>query len=134
MPGSQGPGRGPHRRLGGWLADAGVPLRGRCRRRDFAGRRALQPRVHVWHQYTVRVPDDAVFTRDEAIERLTAAGVGTGVYYPVPAHQQGYIVDCLGRTRLPVTEKLDRQVFSLPVHPQLSQADLETIVSAVNAL
>jgi dTDP-4-amino-4,6-dideoxygalactose transaminase len=85
---------------------------------------------HVWHQYTIRTKSD----RDAAVKKLTDAGVGSGVFYPVPAHQQGYIVEKLGAVHLPVTEQLAKEVISLPVHPQLSQADLETIVAEVNKL
>ena len=95
----------------------------------------VQPdRDHVWHQYTVRVPKGAPFTRDQAIEKLTQAGIGTGIFYPVPAHQQDYIEERYGPKSLPVTEELAEQVFSLPVHPLLSAEDLETIVAAVNGL
>ncbi len=88
---------------------------------------------HVWHQYTVRV--DGGRDRDAAVKQLNGAGVGTGVFYPVPAHKQAYLVEMgLGDVRLPVTEQLAQEVISLPVHPQLSQADLETIVSEVNKL
>ena len=86
--------------------------------------------VHVWHQYTIRMKSD----RDAAVKQLTEAGVGTGIFYPVPAHQQGYIVEKLGEVHLPVTEQLAKEVISLPVHPQWSQADLETIVAEVNKL
>jgi dTDP-4-amino-4,6-dideoxygalactose transaminase len=87
---------------------------------------------HVWHQYTVRV--DGGRDRDAAVKQLNDAGVGTGVFYPVPAHQQGYIRDLLGDVSLPVSERLATEVISLPVHPQLSQADLDTIVTEVNKL
>jgi perosamine synthetase len=87
---------------------------------------------HVWHQYTVRV--DGGRDRDAAVAHLNEAGVGTGVFYPVPLHQQGYIREIVGDVSLPVTERLAQEVISLPVHPQLSQADLEQIVTAVNAL
>lgn len=87
---------------------------------------------HVWHQYTIRV--DGGRDRDAAIKKLTEGGVGTGIFYPVPAHQQSYIVEMLGSVHLPVAEKLAKEVISLPVHPQLSQADLETIVAEVNKL
>jgi dTDP-4-amino-4,6-dideoxygalactose transaminase len=87
---------------------------------------------HVWHQYTVRV--DGGRDRDAAVKQLSDAGVGTGVFYPVPAHQQGYIRDLLGDVSLPVSERLATEVISLPVHPQLSQADLDTIVTEVNKL
>ena len=89
---------------------------------------------HVWHQYTVRVPDGAPFSRDEAVQKLTDAGIGTGVFYPVPAHEQDYVKKQYGPKRLPITEKLARQVFSLPVHPLLTQNDLEQIVESVNCL
>jgi dTDP-4-amino-4,6-dideoxygalactose transaminase len=97
----------------------------------------VTPRVrpgygHVWHQYTVRV--DGGRDRDAAVERLNDAGIGTGIFYPVPAHKQGYIREIVGEVTLPVAEKLAREVISLPVHPQLSQADLETIVAEVNQL
>jgi len=87
---------------------------------------------HVWHQYTVRMPDGR--DRDAAVKQLNAAGVGTGVFYPVPAHQQGYVRELLGEVSLPVTERLAREVISLPVHPALTPADLEKIVAEVNKL
>lgn len=87
---------------------------------------------HVWHQYTVRV--DGSRDRDAAVKQLSEAGVGTGIFYPVPAHQQQYMRELIGVVRLPVAEKLATEVISLPVHPQLSQADLEVIVAEVNRL
>jgi perosamine synthetase len=86
---------------------------------------------HVWHQYTVRIPNGK---RDEALQCLSDAGIGAGIYYPVPVHQQGYIQEMLGKVSLPVTEKLSAEVLSLPVHPQLSSDDLEKIVTEVNKL
>jgi perosamine synthetase len=66
---------------------------------------------------------------------LNEQGVGSGVFYPVPANKQQHILDLgLGAANVPVAEKLSRELFSLPVHPQLSQEDLETIVKEVNAL
>ena len=87
---------------------------------------------HVWHQYTIRI--DGERDRDAAIETLTQAGIGTGVFYPVPVHQQGYIKDMIGEQSFPVSEMLAKEVISLPVHPQVSQADLDTIVREVNKL
>jgi perosamine synthetase len=87
---------------------------------------------HVWHQYTVRVNHGR--DRDAAVEQLTAAGIGTGIYYPIPAHHQAHIKEVVGEISLPVAEKMSREVISLPVHPQLSQADLNTIVTEVNKL
>ncbi len=97
----------------------------------------ITPRVkagygHVWHQYTIRV--DGGRDRDAAVKQLADAGVGTGIFYPVPAHQQEYMLEFAGEYHLPVAEKLAKEVISLPVHPQLSQSDLETIVTEVNKL
>ena len=84
--------------------------------------------THVWHQYTIRVPQD----RDAFAKALAQEhGVGSGVYYPIPNHQLpsfGLTVD------LPVTAQACAEVLSLPVHPALSQDDLERIVAGVNAV
>ncbi len=88
---------------------------------------------HVWHQYTVRVRPG--LDRDAAVQQLNQAGIGTGIFYPVPAHRQPYLAGLgLGEVTLPVAERLAQEVISLPVHPLLSQADLETIVAEVNRL
>ena len=87
---------------------------------------------HVWHQYTIRV--DGGRDRDAAVKQLNDAGVGTGIFYPVPAHQQDYMREIVGPVSLPVAERMAREVISLPVHPLLSQEDLNTIVAEVNKL
>lgn len=85
---------------------------------------------HVYHQYTIRVDYGK---RDALIEHLKKNEIGCGVYYPVPVHKQNYYTKNLGyNQKLPVTEKAALEVLSLPVHPGLSPADLETIVSTVN--
>ena len=88
---------------------------------------------HVWHQYTIRVDNGR--DRDAAVRQLNAAGVGTGIFYPVPANRQQHLVEMgYGDVSLPVAERVAQEVISLPVHPQLSQADLETIATEVNRL
>jgi dTDP-4-amino-4,6-dideoxygalactose transaminase len=90
--------------------------------------------AHVWHQYTVRIPGGAE-ARDAAVEQLREAGVGTGIFYPIPAHKQEHLRPLgLDALHLPVAEQAANEVLSLPVHPQLSQQDLETIVREVNKL
>jgi perosamine synthetase len=87
----------------------------------------------VWHQFTVRV--DKGRDRDSAVKQLNDAGIGTGIFYPVPAYRQAYLLEMgYGDLSLPVTERLVHEVVSLPVHPQLNQADLEAIVAEVNKL
>jgi dTDP-4-amino-4,6-dideoxygalactose transaminase len=85
---------------------------------------------HVYHQYTIRVPGGK---RDALRTFLQEKGVGSEVYYPVPIHQQTFYVKDLGyKQSLPETERASQEVLSLPVHPALSSADLETIVATVN--
>lgn len=91
----------------------------------------LEGAVHVYHQYTVRVADD----RDGFVRALKEEhGVGSGVYYPIPNHRLPSLTHFAPGLDLPETEKAAREVVSLPVHPSLSQDDLERIVSAVNAV
>lgn len=88
--------------------------------------------IHAWHQFTVRINHGR--SRDEAVKQLSEAGIGTGIYYPVPLHQQPYIQNVVGNISLPVTEQMAKEVFSIPVHSQLSLADMEIIVAEVNKL
>ena len=90
----------------------------------------LQPgTTHSYHQYTVRVPGNDAARRDAFMAKLADLGVGSGVYYPTPIHR----LPSFGLTLdLPETEKMINECVSLPVHPSLTQAELETIVSAVN--
>lgn len=87
---------------------------------------------HVWHQYTIRLNGGR--DRDAAVKKLAEGGVGSGIFYPVPAHKQQYMHDLIGDYRLPVAEQVAKEVISLPVHPLLSQSDLEVIVNEVNKL
>jgi perosamine synthetase len=87
---------------------------------------------HVWHQYTVRLGNGR--DRDAAVKQLADAGIGTGVFYPVPVHKQAYMQEHIGDISLPVSEQAAEEVFSLPVHPLLMQEDLEKIVAEVNKL
>ena len=84
--------------------------------------------VHVYHQYTVRVPED----RDGFAAALREQyNVGSGMFYPVPNHR----LEPFRVTKdLPETERAAAECLSLPVHPSLSEHDLERIVEAVNAL
>lgn len=98
-------------------------------------RGVLPPRVpagykHVYHQYTIRVQNGR---RDGLLDHLNKHQIGTGVYYPVPVHQQTFYTQQLGfHDHFPVSEQAAAEVLSLPVHPALSQGDLETIVQVVN--
>lgn len=84
--------------------------------------------VHVYHQYTIRVPED----RDGFSKALKEQyNIGSGMFYPVPNHR---LKPFQAAVELPATEQAAKECLSLPVHPSLSGQDLERIVEAVNAL
>jgi dTDP-4-amino-4,6-dideoxygalactose transaminase len=83
---------------------------------------------HVYHQYTIRVPED----RDGLAAALREEhGVGSGMFYPIPNHR---LPSLRSEVDLPETERAARECLSLPVHPSLTDDDLERIVTGVNAL
>jgi dTDP-4-amino-4,6-dideoxygalactose transaminase len=83
---------------------------------------------HVYHLYVVRVQERALYR-----ERLTARGVETMIHYPLPVHQQvGYGEFCkIGRGGLDKTERLSGEILSLPVFPELSDAEVQAVIDAV---
>jgi dTDP-4-amino-4,6-dideoxygalactose transaminase len=86
-------------------------------------------RAHVYHQYSIRISEG----RDELAEHLKQRGIGTMVYYPVPVHKQVAYQRLGYDDHLPVAEQVSQQILALPVHPALTQADLQTIVEGVNS-
>lgn len=86
--------------------------------------------THVFHQYTVRVGSH----RDKALEKLNGAGIGARVYYPLPVHQQPFYRQLGYNESLPVAERMVQEVLSLPVHPALTQDELDKIVNEVSKL
>jgi dTDP-4-amino-4,6-dideoxygalactose transaminase len=89
--------------------------------------------IHVYHQYTVRVPHGV--ERDAVIKRLNERGIGVRVYYPLPIHQQPVFqnMDGYKGVVLPETEKATKQVFSLPVFPSLTEEERAYVAQEVNA-
>lgn len=80
--------------------------------------------THVYHQYTIRSPD-----RDLLQKRLTDRGIQTRVYYEEPLHLQPVLAD-LGyrKGQFPEAERACAEVLSLPVHPQLADAQVEYVI------
>ena len=90
--------------------------------------------THVYHQYTIRLEGASAAERDEVARVLREQWrIGTGVYYPIPNHRLPSLAPYAPGVELPGTERAARECLSLPVHPSLSEADLERIVRAVGA-
>lgn len=82
---------------------------------------------HVYHLYVIQVDQ-----RDELRDHLARAGVGTGIHYPIPLSQQpaysrlGYNVG-----EFPVAESLGDRILSLPMYPELTDQQIQHVVSAI---
>ena len=112
------------------------------RRREIASRytRAFAPttilapvqaagREHAWHLYVVRVAD-----RDGFRRRLDARGIGTMVHYAVPIHRTpAYRERLADEASLPLTARIVDEIVSLPLYPELSDAEVEQVIAAARA-
>lgn len=83
-------------------------------------------RRHAYHQYTVQTRD-----RDALVAHLDEFGIDTSVYYPTPIHEQPAYDDW--NRAVPVAERAAETVLSIPVHPQLSPADIERVTDAIES-
>ena len=88
---------------------------------------------HVWHQFTIRITDEAKRSRDEVMSFLAKNQIGSGIYYPKLAHDY----DCFRNdsrihlTETPVANNIVNEVLSIPVHQNLSEQDVELIAEKV---
>lgn len=83
---------------------------------------------HVYHQYVIRVEQ-----RDAMLDFLKNQGIGVAIHYPQPVHlqpaYQGRIVSATGE--LKVTEQLCQEILSLPMHPFLTQDEVQTVIAEI---
>ena len=81
----------------------------------------------VWHLYVVRSRE-----REALQERLTQAGVGTLIHYPIPPHmQQAYAGLNIAPEAFPLARQLADEVLSLPVGPQMSEAQMQHSIAGI---
>lgn len=118
----------PH--LDGWNA----------RRRDIANRYSAvidnaaittppqRGKESVGHLYVVRSE-----RRDDLAAHLRAAGIATDIHYPIPDHLQATRPGAAEGVRLPVTERLAGEILTLPCFPEMTDAEVDRVIDAVNA-
>jgi dTDP-4-amino-4,6-dideoxygalactose transaminase len=83
----------------------------------------------VYHLYVIRVAE-----RDQLIQHLNENGIGTGIHYPIPLHlQEAYQGLGYAAGDFPVTERVAREIVSLPMFPGLTRAQQERVAGAVQA-
>jgi dTDP-4-amino-4,6-dideoxygalactose transaminase len=85
----------------------------------------VPPALWSAHQYVVRVPAER---RDALRAHLESRGIGSDVYYPLGLHQQRCFAS-LDTGPLPETERAAREVVALPIHPELSDAQRDHVVT-----
>jgi dTDP-4-amino-4,6-dideoxygalactose transaminase len=83
---------------------------------------------HVYHQFVLRVE-----RRDEMFEFLKTQGIGVGLHYPAPVHLQPAY-----RSRIPIapgmlkiTEQIQPEILSLPMHPFLTEQEVQTVIAGI---
>lgn len=84
---------------------------------------------HVFHQYTLRIQGG---DRDALVKHLNDKNIPCGVYYPIPLHnQKAYLDSRYNETDFEVTNKLVKDVISLPMHTELDDEQIEYITSTI---
>jgi dTDP-3-amino-3,4,6-trideoxy-alpha-D-glucose transaminase len=81
---------------------------------------------HIYHLYVIRSTE-----RDRLQAGLHERGIGTDIHYPLPAHRQPVYAQFAPPAGLPITERLAREVLSLPLYPELSEAEVASVAAAV---
>ena len=85
---------------------------------------------HVYHLYVVRIPE-----RDRLREWLERNGIGAGMHYPIPIHLQGaWHAYGEGEVSLPVTEKITKEILSLPMFPHMTKEQIEFVCDTLKEL
>jgi len=111
------------------------------RRRDIAGRYLREinnpqitlpkepkdPQEHVWHLFVV-----STHRRDALQKFLLERSIHTLIHYPIPPHKQ-MAYEELGGLSLPLTEKIHKEVLSLPISPVMSADEVTLVIDAVNS-
>jgi len=84
---------------------------------------------HVYHLYVIRYKN-----RDKLQQYLLENGIKTQIHYPVPVHLQKAYLNLGIKTKLPVTERISREILSLPMYPWLDRAHLTKICSLISRI
>ncbi len=85
---------------------------------------------HVYHIYSVRTRE-----RDELMRALTDAGIGCGIHYPIPVHlQEAYQSLGYSTGDFPVAERAASEFVSLPMYPELTREQIETVAARVKEI
>jgi dTDP-4-amino-4,6-dideoxygalactose transaminase len=84
---------------------------------------------HVYHQYTILTDN-----RDKIMEALSSAGISSAVYYPIPLHRQEVFVNAYRNISLPVAEEIAQRCLSLPIFPEMTDAQVKEVVEVIKGV
>ncbi|MBD2693770.1 DegT/DnrJ/EryC1/StrS family aminotransferase [Anabaena catenula] len=89
---------------------------------------------HIYHLYVIKIDDSCPLERQQLQAQLTAAGIQTGIHYPIPCHLQPAF-SYLGYQQgdFPQSEKLSQQILSLPMYPGLKNSQIREVIDAINS-
>lgn len=85
----------------------------------------------VYHQYTIRITKDFGMSRDEFVKYLEKKGIQTNIYYPTPLYRFKHLAFYNNPKSFPVSERVEKEVLSIPVHPQLTDKEIYYIIDTI---
>ena len=85
--------------------------------------------THVYHLYVVGCFEN----RSRLLLFLRRNGIGVSIHYPVPVHLQPAYTRLKKRSSLPVTESISKEILSLPMYPELEEAEIAQIISLIQS-
>lgn len=86
---------------------------------------------HSYHLYVIRVSKKI---RDDVIKELAKKDIFLGIHYPIPAHRQEVIKNMMKVPELKITEKISKEIISLPIYPLLSDDEAKMIAENINRI
>jgi dTDP-4-amino-4,6-dideoxygalactose transaminase len=86
---------------------------------------------NIYHLYVIRVTEECPLNRDLLQEKLTIAGIQTGIHYPIPCHLQPAYLNLGNLGDFPHAETLCKQILSLPIYPGISNTQIQQVVAAI---
>jgi len=88
---------------------------------------------HVFHQYTIKVTGKFPLTRDKLQEKLQEKDIQSVVYYPKPMYYFEYLKGNINKRKLPIVEKIVNEVLSIPVHPSLTDKEVDYVIESIKS-
>ncbi len=89
---------------------------------------------HVYHQYILRITKEFPLTRDQFRKKLELKGIPTNIYYPVPLYNFKHLISNVNKKEFPITETTIKEIVSLPMHPYLTQKEIQFIINGIKSL